>query len=194
MIDVITAACNAWTVGLSALQAIARQTGATATARPDQEAGADPLSALVGISAGLATALSDIVAQAPEVPSAGASGSSDPAAGDTDLASLMVQTLMIGTASTLRYWRDLVGIYVKHQPALMQSLARRAMTQSSTPETEDLLLVDPLRACLREIGEVAVQEARRLETELEQIGEAVARTVDEPSAPTTYRRRWRAKD
>jgi hypothetical protein len=193
MIDFITAACNAWTVGLSALQVIARQTGAVATVRPDQEAGSDPRSALIGISAGLTTALSEMAAQRPELPSAGASGSSDPA-GDTDLASLMVQTLMIGAASTLRYWRDLAAIYSRHQPALVQSLAGRAMIQSSTPETEDLLLVDALRACLREIGDVAVREARRLETELAQIGEAVARAVDEPGAPAAYRRRWKAKD
>jgi hypothetical protein len=193
MIDFITAACNAWTVGLSVFQVIARQTGAAATARPDREAGGDPLSALIGISAGLATALSDMVAQRPELPSAGALGSNDPAE-ETDLASLMVQTLMIGAASTLRYWLGLVGIYVKHQPVLMQSLARRAMNQSSTSETEDLLLVDALRAGLREIGDVAVQEARRLDTELEQTGEAVARAVDEPGVPAAYRRRWKAKD
>jgi hypothetical protein len=192
IIDCITAACNAWTAGLSALQVIARQTDAAATARPDQEAGDDPLSALIGISAGLATALSDMVAQRRELPFAEAPGSSDPA-GDTDLASFMVQTLMIGAASTLRYWRDLVGIYARHQPGLMQSLARRAMTRSSTPETGDLLLVDALRACLREVGDVAVQEARRFETELEQIGDAVARAVDEPGAPAAYRRRWKAK-
>jgi len=193
MIDFITAACNAWTGGLSALQAIARQTGAAAAARPGQEAVDDPLSALIGIPAGFATALIDMVGQRPELPSAGSPGSSDPA-GDTHLASLMAQTLMIGAASTLRYWRELVAIYGKHQPALMQGLAWRATTQSSAPETEDLLLVDALRACLREIGDVAVREARRLQTELERIGEAAARAVDEPGAPAAYRRRWKAKD
>jgi hypothetical protein len=124
---------------------------------------------------------------------AGAPGSSDPA-GDADLASLMAETLMIGAASTLRYWRELLGIYGKHQPALMQRLAWRAMTQSSAPQTEDLLLVDTVRACLREIGDAAVQEARRLASELEQIAEAVARAVDEPGPAAAYRRRWKAKD
>jgi hypothetical protein len=36
------------------------------------------------------------------------------------------------------------------------------------------LLVDALRACLREIGDVAMHEARCLQIELEEIGEAVA--------------------
>jgi hypothetical protein len=193
MIDCIAAACNAWTVGLSALQAIARQSAAAASARPGQETAADPLSLFIGISSGLATALSDILARRPEWPPAGAPGPSGPA-GEADLASLMAQALMVGAASALRYWRGLVGIYGKHEPALMQRLARPAMTQSSTPETEDPLLVDALRALLREIGTVAVQEARRLETELEQIGEAVAHGLDEPGAAGAYRRRWKVKD
>jgi hypothetical protein len=188
MIDFITAACDAWTGGLSALQAIARQTGVSAAARPGQEAVDDPLSALIGIPAGLATALIDMVAQRSELSPVGSPGSSDPAR-DTQLASLIGQTLMIGATSTLRYWRDLIRIYGKHQPALMQGLA-----QSSAAEPEDLLLVDALRACLREIGDIAVQEARRLQTELEQIGEAAARAVDEPGAPAAYRRRWKTKE
>jgi hypothetical protein len=189
----MTAARDAWTLGLSALQEIERQTGAAAAARSDREAAGDPLSAFIGLSSGLAGALSDMLAQRPKLPSAGAPGSSD-AAGDADLASLLVQTLIIGAVSTLRYWRDLAGICAKHQPALMRSFARRAMPQSSAPETEDLLLVDALRACLREIGDVAVQEARRLKTELEQIDEASARGVDGPGASAPYRRRWKAKD
>jgi hypothetical protein len=193
MIDCITAACNAWTVGLSALQAMARQTATAAAARPGQEAAADPLSAFIGISSALAAALSDMVAQRFEWPPAGAPGPSDPA-GESDLASLLAQASMVGAASALRYWRDLVAIYGKHEPALMQRLARPAMTQFSAPETEDLLLVDALRAFLREIGNVAVQEARRLETELEQIGEAAARGIDEPGATGAYRRRWKVKD
>jgi hypothetical protein len=175
------------------LQAVARQTGAATAARPGQEAADDPLSALIGMPASLAAAIIDMLAERPELASAGAPESSDPIR-ETDLASVMAQTLMIGAASTLRYWRDLVGIYGKHQPALLQGLARRAMTRSSAPETEDLLLVDALRACLREIGDVAVQEARRLQTELEGIGDAAARAVDEPGAPAAYRRRWKAKD
>jgi hypothetical protein len=191
--EFITAACNAWTGGLSALQAIAREAGAAGNARPGQEAVNDPLSALIGIPAGAAAALIDVFAQRPELPSAGAPGSSDPA-GDTHLASLIAQTLMIGAASSLRYWRDLVGIYGKHQHALMQGLARGAMTHSLASENEDLLLVDALRACLREVGDAALREARFLQTELEQIGEAAARAVDERGAPAAYRRHWKAKD
>ena len=88
MIDFITAACNAWAGGLSALQAIARQTGAAPAARPGQEAVDDPLSALIGVPAGLATALIDMVAQRPELSSVGSPGSSDPTR-DTHLAALI---------------------------------------------------------------------------------------------------------
>jgi hypothetical protein len=77
---------------------------------------------------------------------------------------------------------------------MMQVLARRAVKQPSVPEGEDRLLVDELRAFLREIGDAAVQEARRLATELEQIGEVVARGVEQPRASQAYRRRWKAKE
>src|SRR5262249_24282422 len=93
----INAARDPWTLGLSALQEIARQTGAGPTARPDREAAGDPLSAFIGISSGLAGALSDMLAQRREMPSA-ASGSND-VAGEADLASLMVQTLIMGATS-----------------------------------------------------------------------------------------------
>ena len=61
-------------------------------------------------------------------------------------------------------------------------------------ETATDRLADELRALLREAGEVAMQEARRLESELEQISEAIARAMEQPDDPAAYRRRWKAKD
>jgi hypothetical protein len=63
---------------------------------------ADPLSDLIEISAGLAAALRDIAAQRPDLPSAAPPGPSD-ATGDVELASLLVQILLIGAGRTLRY-------------------------------------------------------------------------------------------
>jgi len=68
------------------------------------------------------------------------------------------------------------------------------MPQPSMAEAEDRLLADELRACLRETGDVAEEEARRLQTELERIGEAVACSFDRPDAPRFYQRRWKTKD
>jgi hypothetical protein len=134
-----------------------------ATARPGQETAVDPLS------------------PSSEIPQ------------DRDLSSWMMQTWLICATSTLRYWRDLTDVYARYQPVLIRSAAPRATPQPLTPGSEDRVLADEVRACLREIGDVAMQEARRLQTELERIGEAVARGI-EPGMSEFYQRRWKAKD
>jgi hypothetical protein len=186
VLSLMTTARDAWAIGISVLQTLAQQTG-EATARPGQEAAGDPFSTLVGALAGLAAAFSHLVAWR------AASGSGAPSSDisqDGDLSSLMMQTWLICTTSTLRYWRDLKGVYARYQAALIRSVAT---PQSLTPESGDRVLADELRACLREIGDVAMREARRLQTELDGIGEAVALGL-ELGASEFYRRRWKAKD
>src|ERR1700730_1473931 len=191
IMNFMAATRDAWTAGLVALQAMTPQTGAAATdAGPEEETTGDPLSAFIGVATGLAAAMSEGVAQSGELRPAGATSSGPGDFGRTaDLSALMFQTWMVGAASSLRYWRGLAGVYGKHQSALMQSLARRAVPRAPTSATEDRLLVDELRAYLREIGDVALHEARRLETELEQISEAVARGAGPPQEEGSYRRR-----
>ena len=189
MIGLIAAARDAWAVGISLLQTLAQQTG-EASARRGEETAVDPLSTLLGALAGFAASLSNPVARRAEF-GFGAPSSDIPQ--ERDLSSLMMQTWLTGATSTLRYWRDLTDVCARYQPALIRSAAPRATPQPLTPESEDRVLADELRACLREIGDVAVQEARRLQTELERIGEAVARGL-EPGAPEFYQRRWKAKD
>ena len=62
--------------------------------------------------------------------------------------------------------------------------------------SECRVLADGLRAFLREIGEAAAQEARRLQMELEQVGESIARAAGPagPSPHPDYRRRHRVKE
>ena len=193
LMNLIAAARDAWTLGLAAFQVMAQQTEAAIAAQPGPGTAGHPLSALAGISAGLAAAMSDVIAQRTELHPAETSGSSGLDC-DDNLSSLMVQTWIIGAVSTLRYWRDLAGVCGTHQSALMQSLARRAGTSSLTPDAKDRLFIDELRAFLREIGDTAARESRRLEIELAQIGEVVARGAEQPTAPGTYQRRWKAKD
>ena len=197
MMNFIAAARDAWTLGLSALRGIAEQTGAPGP-RPSQEAAADPITTLIDASASFAGALSELVARRTQfrasVPEVRASDSDDHSQ-ERELSSLLVQTFVVCATSALRYWRDLTEVYMSHQPALIRSMAQAAMpAQPSTPEADDRLLADELRACLREIGDVAGQEARRLQTELERISEAAARGLDQPDAPKFYQRRWKAKD
>jgi hypothetical protein len=112
---------------------------------------------------------------------------------DQDLSSLMIQTWLICATSTLRYWRDLTDVYARYQPVLIRSAAPRATPQPLTPDSEDRVSADEVRACLREIGDVAMREARRLQTELERIGEVIAHGL-EPRPSEFYQRRWKAKD
>jgi hypothetical protein len=193
----IASASEAWTVGLSALQAMLDRAGAAPT-DPARTAGGDPLSALIALFTRFTAAMSEAVAREDEQGAglgsvAATSWTPGDFGGSTDHSSAMAGALMVAMTSTLRYWRDLAGIYSKHQTTLMRATAGRMMTSSILSEGDSRLLVDELRAFLREVGQVAVQEGRRLENELEQISETLARRMEQPDQ-ATYRRRWKAKD
>jgi hypothetical protein len=194
--NLIAAASDAWIAGLSAMQLMAEQAAAARAA----SGRSDPLSALTALSIGFSTAMADFVAagagqtaglhSAPTSPAPAPGGFAD----GLDVSSPMVQALMVGMTSTLRYWRGLAGVYARHQGILMRAAALRTMAHSQGSKAEDRLLVDELRAFFREVGDVAMQEARRLESELEQVGEILAHRTDQSGASETYRRRWKAKD
>lgn len=193
--NLIATALDAWTSTLFVLRGIAEQTAASAP-QPGGEPVADPLITFIDTSAALARLLNQIIARGTEFAAgeaaAWASGSDDSHRGGGP-SSLVMQMSIICATSTLRYWRGLGEVYARYQPALLRSAAR-AMPQPSMAEAEDRLLADELRACLRETGDVAEEEARRLQTELERIGEAVACSFDRPDAPRFYQRRWKTKD
>ena len=46
---------------------------------------------------------------------------------------------------------------------------------------------------LREVGELAIKEARTLQSELNVLDENLAQSFQQPDASGTYHRRWRAK-
>jgi hypothetical protein len=198
--NLVAAASAAWTAGLSALQLMAERAGAAATsAAPATGSGNDPLSALTALMMGFTAAMSDVVAGgAGQRAGLRSATPSSPAPGDfpagTDVSAPMAHALMAGVTSTLRYWRGLAGVYARHQGTLMQAAAPRNIVPSLESEAENRLLVDELRAFLREVGEVAMQEARRLEGELEQVGDTLAHGKQQPEPSAAYRRRWKAKD
>jgi hypothetical protein len=192
--NLVAAASDAWTAGLSALQLMAEQAGAAGTG-----SGSNPLSALTALTIGLTSAMSDFVAGgAGQKAGLRTPTPSSPAAGDfadgTDVSFLGAHALMVGVTSTLRYWRGLAGVYARHQGILVRAAALRTMVPSLGSEAENRLLVDELRAFFREVGEVAMQEARRLESELEQVGETLAHGKEKPEPSAAYRRHWKAKD
>jgi len=192
----IAAASEAWMAGLSTLRLMAEQAGA-ASPVARRATGGDPLSALTALASSYSAAISDFVAQGmgqgTDLRSGGPEAASpDGFAAGINISALMGRAMMVGAASTIRYWRNMAGVYARHQATLVQAMARRGTAPAPTRQAEDRLLVDNLRAFLRDIADVAMQEARHLESELDLIGEALAATITDPDPE--YRRRWKAKD
>jgi hypothetical protein len=192
----IAAAYDVWTAGFSTLRQMAERAGA-ATPDAGRATSGDPLSALTALASGYSAAISDFVAQGMGLGTDPRSGGSTAASPDgfaagMDISALMARAMMVGAAGTLRYWRNVAGVYARHQATLVQAAARRRMAQPPTRQAEDRLLVDNLRAFLRDIADVAMQEARHLESELDLIGEALTARIMDPDLE--YRRRWKAKD
>ncbi len=118
----------------------------------------------------------------------------DPAGSTAVLSQAMGQACLIAAGSTLAYWRGLAEVYARHQASLMRVASSGVLEPATGAPSETWLLADELRAFFREVGEVALAEARRLQAELERVGEEVANALAEPqdrSAP--YWRRWKVK-
>ena len=194
VVDFFAALAEIWGKGMSAWQTM---TGTAPFAGPNRSTAqtADPLSAMLGPMASAAATLGAMLPR-PMGPYAAAEASREAASQFGDLSPAMAEAGMIAAASTLRYWRALTEICARHQSILMQATVDRATDRSAASPAECRVMADALRACLREIGEAATQEARRLQMELEQVGESIARAAapTEPSPHPEYRRRHRVKE
>lgn len=197
----LLAMCDAWSLAMSGLRAVAGQPGASFGPRSLAAAG-DPVSALVSAMTSFAAAMGEAAAQAAGSLGQAATASVDAAGAvaqpgvvqNAELAPMMARAAIVAATSTLNYWRSLADVYARHQASLVQFVAQRATGQSPATENERRILADELRAYFREVGEVAVREARRLHAELEQIGEAVARATEQPDQAAGQQRHWKTKE
>jgi hypothetical protein len=109
----------------------------------------------------------------------------------------MARAWMVTVGSAVRYWRSLAEVQARYQGALVQAVVDRASGQAATPPSECRVLADELRTYLREIGDAAMLEARRLQAELDVIGEEIAHVADAAtpaeSGSDPMARRHRAK-
>ena len=117
-----------------------------------------------------------------------------------EMVSFMTQLYLVAAAGGLRYWRKLLQTHSAHQAAILRSLAaaegdaKAAAEGDARPFHEhDRVLADEIRAYLREIGEVSVQEARAFQVALEKVGEEMASGEETAENSPEYRRRWKAK-
>jgi hypothetical protein len=110
----------------------------------------------------------------------------------TNLASLMTQALLATTASGFRTWQSLAQIHGAHRPLWLSALFPFGFDHTYSGKATRQR-ADELRAWFREIGEVSVREARCLQVELEDLGEAVAQGIEPLDPLARHRRRWRTK-
>ena len=96
-----------------------------------------------------------------------------------DMSPAIAQAGIVAAASTMRYWRALAELQARYQSSLMQAVADRSKGQTAAAPADGRLLADELRAFLREIGDAAMQEARRLQHELEAVSESIAQAADQ---------------
>jgi hypothetical protein len=128
---------------------------------------------------------------------------SPPAAGDEAgavaaparlLAPAMLQAASAASASAFRYWQELADIAARHQAPLLQAMRSPPPTEAARAADEQAL-AEAFRVALREAGDLAVFEARRLQRDFEGIAAEVARTVaGQPVTDVPFRRRWKAKE
>lgn len=191
--DFMSALAEIWGKGMSAWQTMTGTAPFPSRDRSTAQA-VDPLAATLGPMASVAATLAAMLPREMG-PYTAAEASREAASQFGDVSPAMAEAGMIAATSTLRYWRALAEICARHQSSLMQATLDRATDRSAASPTECRVLADELRAFLREIGEAATQEARRLQMELEQVGESIARAAAaEPPPDRGHRRHHRVKE
>ncbi|MCA1452697.1 hypothetical protein I6F35_05620 [Bradyrhizobium sp. BRP22] len=110
----------------------------------------------------------------------------------TDFVLPMGQAMVIAANRSLSYWFGLAQILENHQALMAQSLVLDP-TSGRGPESGRLTAADELRALLREVGELAVRQARILQSELSDLDESLAQNFQQSDLSGSYRRRWRSK-
>ncbi|MCW8306262.1 hypothetical protein AruPA_04365 [Acidiphilium sp. PA] len=113
-----------------------------------------------------------------------------PAGTPPEVAAALTDAWRISATSALRYGQALMAVQLRYQAALLHAMSDRANGRAAEP----LVLADNARAFVREIGETAEREARRLHLELDQVSEALAQALAQPGDPADpARRAYRAK-
>jgi hypothetical protein len=108
------------------------------------------------------------------------------------LPAALLEAGAIASGSSMRYAQRLTEIVARNEALLMSAAALRAAAEEPSPERTRAEAED-FRRFLREIGEAALFEARKLEQDLERLGEAVAQGVAPATPDGDYHRRWAAK-
>jgi hypothetical protein len=96
----------------------------------------------------------------------------------------LAQAVLLLSASSFRQYAGLVETLGRHAPGLV-----RALQAGGASEGES---VERLRACLREIADSSIEEARRLRDQIDRLDHRAGAPPPAGEAPH-WRRRWKAK-
>lgn len=108
----------------------------------------------------------------------------------TDPAAFLGQAALIAFSSGLRYWSDLAAVCAARGDVLARGLL---VGGKPLIEAEQRQVIEATRALAREVGDLAVREARRLQADLNDLALRLAATAPEPLTPPGSRRYARAK-
>jgi len=107
-----------------------------------------------------------------------------------DLLALLARVNTIAGVGGFRYWRKLAQINAARQSNIVHMLSASSSDPARAEEGRRAL-AEEFRAYLREVGDLALQEARVFQAELESLAAEVAGAAS--GGPAEYRRRWKAK-
>ncbi|MBJ3764299.1 hypothetical protein ILP92_16235 [Maribius pontilimi] len=161
-------------------------TGPDSSGPAAEEGRQDGTGGLAGSLAGLLEGYARIMSQI----AGGGPGAADGARIGSTAA--LIEAGSIASGSALRYSQRLTELFARHQSALIEAIPAHLSGQDLPPDRARAE-VESLRRFLREVGETAMLEARRLDHELAQLGEAVAQGVADPVSAEDFQRRAEAK-
>ena len=108
-----------------------------------------------------------------------------------ELLDLLARASSVCMNGGFRYWKRWADTYSSFYPVINRSVAAMDSDPSKSGEARGIL-VDTLRAYLREMVDLPYQESRRLQAELEEIIRKLTPTPD-GEQEEAYRRRWSVK-
>lgn len=184
---------DAWVKGLAAWQMMARRGSSDGFRGEGPSNPFDVLGPVAEMAASLGAPLADAIGMR-----MGGEAGQAAASQLADMSPAVAQAGLAAAASAFRYWCTIAELLARYQSSLAQAAADRATGHAAASPAECRVLADELRALFRQVGDAAMQEARRLQQELEVVGESIARTASEatPGSPPTQRpprRRHRVK-
>ena len=177
---------DAWGMGLQAWQVLAGNGSGSQSDHP-----AAVLATLRAAKQNMTRSVEPVASRA-----AGPDGAEEPrqatVAQVADISPTLAEACMIGAASAMRYWGTLAELGLRYEASLAQTIADRTTGRSAASPAEIRVRADELRAFLRGVGDAANLEARRLQLNLERVGETIAEAADQATpSPHPYERRRR---